>query len=97
MTTKKRFPTICPSCGGVLSVKSLHCALCDTMVQGDYAIHPILRLSADEQEFVLSFIKCSGSLKQMATELGLSYPTVRNILDDIISKLQNLENNETTL
>ena len=97
MTTKKRFPTICPSCGGVLSVKSLHCALCDTMVQGDYAIHPILRLSADEQQFVLSFIKCSGSLKQMANDMGLSYPTVRNLLDDIIEKLTKLENHEQTI
>ena len=94
---KKVFPTVCPSCGGVLSVKSLHCAECDTTISGQFAIHPILRLTAEEQQFVVSFIKCSGSLKQMATELGLSYPTVRNILDDIISKLQNLENNETTL
>jgi hypothetical protein len=91
MTTKKNFPTICPSCGGQLSVKSLHCAECDTTVQGEFAVHPLLRLSAEEQQFVLSFIKCSGSLKQMAADMGLSYPTVRNILDEIISKLQNYE------
>lgn len=94
MTTKKIFPTLCPSCGGVLSVKSLHCAECDTTVQGEFAIHPILRLSAEEQQFVTAFIKCSGSLKQMAADMGLSYPTVRNILDEIIEKLNNLENNE---
>ena len=88
---KKVFPTVCPSCGGVLSVKSLHCAECDTTISGQFAIHPILRLTAEEQQFVVSFIKCSGSLKQMATDMGLSYPTVRNILDDIISKLQNYE------
>ena len=91
MTTKKNFPTTCPSCGGVLSVKALHCKECDTTVQGEFAVHPLLRLSADEQQFVLSFIKCSGSLKQMAADMGLSYPTVRNILDEIISKLQNYE------
>ena len=91
MTTKKCFPTVCPSCGGVLSVKSLHCAECDTTVQGEFAIHPILRLSAEEQQFVTAFIKCSGSLKQMAADMGLSYPTVRNILDEIIEKLNNFE------
>lgn len=91
MSSTKRFPTVCPSCGGVLSVKSLHCDECDTTVQGEFAIHPILRLTAEEQQFVLSFIRCSGSLKQMAADMGLSYPTVRNILDDIISKLQNYE------
>lgn len=93
MTTKKIFPTLCPSCGGVLSVKSLHCAECDTTVQGEFAIHPILRLSAEEQQFVTAFIKCSGSLKQMAADMGLSYPTVRNILDNIIEKLKNYEEN----
>ena len=94
MTTKKIFPTVCPSCGGVLSVKSLHCAECDTTVQGEFAIHPILRLSEEDQQFVLAFIKCSGSLKQMAADMGLSYPTVRNILDEIIEKLNTLESNE---
>ena len=91
MSIKKVFPTVCPSCSGVLSVKSLHCAECDTTVQGEFAIHPILRLTAEEQQFVMAFIRCSGSLKQMAADMGLSYPTVRNILDDIISKLQSYE------
>ena len=91
MSSKKTFPIVCPSCGGVLSVKSLHCAECDTTISGQFAIHPILRLTAEEQQFVTAFIRCSGSLKQMAADMGLSYPTVRNILDDIISKLQNYE------
>lgn len=91
MSSKKTFPTVCPSCGGILTVKSLHCAECDTTISGQFAIHPILRLTAEEQQFVLAFIRCSGSLKQMAADMGLSYPTVRNILDDIISKLQNYE------
>lgn len=88
---KKVFPTVCPSCGGVLSVKSLHCAECETTVSGEFEVHPLLRLTAEEQQFVTAFIRCSGSLKQMAADMGLSYPTVRNILDDIISKLQNYE------
>ena len=91
MSSKKTFPTVCPSCGGILTVKSLHCAECDTTISGQFAIHPILRLTAEEQQFVTAFIRCSGSLKQMAADMGLSYPTVRNILDDIISKLQNYE------
>lgn len=97
MSSKKNFPTTCPSCGGVLSVKNLHCAECQTTVQGEFAIHPLLRLSADEQQFVHAFIMCSGSLKQMAADMGLSYPTVRNILDNIIENLKKIENNEKNL
>ena len=93
MATKKNFPTICPSCGGVLCVESLHCKECDTTVKGSYNIPPILRLSEEEQQFVLAFIKCSGSLKQMAADMGLSYPTVRNILDNIIEKLNSYDEN----
>ena len=93
MSIKKVFPTVCPSCGGVLAVKSLHCAECDTTISGQFEVHPILRLTTEEQQFVLAFVKCSGSLKQMAADMGLSYPTVRNILDNIIEKLKNYEEN----
>ena len=41
---------------------------------------------------MLQFVKASGSLKEMATLLGVSYPTVRNRLDDII---ETLKRNET--
>ena len=56
-----------------------------------------MQLSAEEQTFISNFIKCSGSLKQMASDMGLSYPTVRNLLDDIIDKLTKLENHEQTI
>jgi hypothetical protein len=51
----------------------------------------ISRLKPDEQDFILRFVKCSGSLKEMAKHLNLSYPTVRNLLDDIILKINNYE------
>jgi hypothetical protein len=49
------------------------------------------RLSSDDQQFILQFVKCSGSLKDMAKYLNLSYPTVRNLLDDIIERLKKEE------
>ncbi|HBW79041.1 MAG TPA: hypothetical protein DEF78_00300, partial [Sphingobacterium sp.] len=44
------------------------------------------------QEFVLNFLIHSGSLKEMANQMGKSYPTVRNILDDLIQKVKALMN-----
>ena len=53
---------------------------------------PLLaRLSEKEQQFVLDFVKSSGSLKDMAKNIGVSYPTVRNMLDDIIDKLTKMD------
>jgi hypothetical protein len=84
-------PTICPSCQSQLKVKNLNCEKCSTEVSGLYDLPPIVRLSQDEQAFILQFIKCSGSLKDMAKYLKLSYPTVRNMLDEIIVKIKKYE------
>jgi len=84
-------PCICPSCQLQLKVKSLKCDNCQTEVSGLYELPALARLSPDDQQFILQFIKCSGSLKDMAKYLNLSYPTVRNLLDDIIERLKNEE------
>jgi hypothetical protein len=84
-------PTICPSCFSQLKVKNLNCEQCNTQVNGLYDLPSIVRLSHDEQEFICQFVKCSGSFKEMAKYLKLSYPTVRNMLDEIILKINNYE------
>ncbi len=84
-------PCNCPSCQSQLKVKSLKCENCGTEVHGLYELPVLTRLSVEEQDFVLKFVKSSGSLKDMAKLLGLSYPTVRNLLDDIINKLNKME------
>ncbi|MDR3057362.1 MAG: DUF2089 domain-containing protein [Prevotella sp.] len=84
-------PCKCPSCQTQLKVKSLLCENCRTEVHGLYDLPLLAQLSVEEQDFVLKFVKNSGSLKDMAKDLGLSYPTVRNLLDDIIEKIKNYE------
>lgn len=90
----KRLPLKCPSCEHQLVVKQLYCESCETEVVGVYALPIISRLSSEEQKFIFDFVLASGSLKVMAQNLKLSYPSVRNILDDIIGKLNKLEENE---
>ena len=85
----KVLPTICPSCKNELKVKSLICERCETEIQGQYELSTLASLSAEEQEFIVEFIKASGSLKEMAKILGLSYPTVRNRLDEIIKRIES--------
>ena len=84
-------PVNCPSCQAQLKVKSLKCEQCQTEVSGSYD-HPVLAtLSENDQQFITRFVINSGSLKELATELKLSYPTVRNMLNDIIEKIQSHE------
>ena len=87
----KQLPVTCPSCGSGLNVKVLGCPECQTEVNGDYDLPALLRLSKDELEFILSFVKNSGSLKEMSKEMGLSYPTIRNYLNELIEKIGELE------
>ncbi|MCL2597954.1 MAG: DUF2089 domain-containing protein [Paludibacter sp.] len=88
---KCSLPCICPSCGYGLKVKCLCCENCNTEVSGLYPMPALNRMTEIEQEFVLRFVQFSGSLKDMAKYLKLSYPTVRNMLDEIIKKLNEYE------
>lgn len=90
----KTLPTICPSCNSRLRVKELLCEKCGTEVEGLYELPALASLPEAEQQFVLQFVKASGSLKEMAKLLGLSYPTVRNRLDDIINRINELNKNK---
>ena len=89
---KNKLPVNCPSCGSGLSVKNLSCNNCGTGVEGNYELPPFLRLDEEELNFINSFILNSGSIKQMAKEMGKSYPFVRNYLDDLINKIKENQN-----
>ena len=85
-------PIACPSCASALTVCELACPQCNTQVHGGYPLPPFLQLSAQDQEFINQFVLASGSLKSLAKTLGVSYPTVRNRLDDVIERLQTKVN-----
>lgn len=87
----KILPTICPACKNKLKVESLICEKCQTEIHGRYQLPPLARLPANEQTFILEFVKASGSLKEIAKLLKLSYPTVRNRLDEIIEHIELAE------
>jgi hypothetical protein len=60
-------------------------------IEADFTLGVLAQLAPEEQHFVTEFIKSSGSLKEMARRFGVSYPTVRNRLDELIRRIQELE------
>lgn len=83
--------TKCPSCNSsTLYVERIKCEDCQTTFDGKFDINQLLKLSEKEISFVLDFVKCSGSLKQMASKQGVSYPTLRNQLNQLIENLEKL-------
>ena len=47
-------------------------------VEGEFDLPPLARLTAEDQVFVVAFVRCHGSIKQMETFFGVSYPTIKN-------------------
>lgn len=88
--TDVKLPSTCPSCSEPLRVTQLSCPECQTQVSGNYPLPALLRLNKEEQDFIIQFFLSSGSLKKMAQQMGNSYPTVRNKLDDLIEKVKQL-------
>jgi hypothetical protein len=86
-----RLAVRCPSCEGSLRATRLSCTSCSTQIDGQFDIPPLLQLAPAELEFVTSFVRSGGSLKAMAQLLGVSYPTVRNRLDEILARLAAIE------
>ena len=90
-TIAKKLPQVCPSCEGMLNVENLGCEQCGTEVHGHFALPLLACLSAEDQQFVIEFVGCSGSLKEMAQLRKLSYPSVRNLLDEVIAKIRAIQ------
>ncbi len=80
-------PTRCPVCGENLTVTKLSCPACDTAVEGRFSLSRMESLSPEHRSFVELFVRCEGKLSWVAQELGLSYPTVRARLEEVIRAL----------
>jgi hypothetical protein len=52
--------------------------------------HPLGSLPREDLDLLLRFALASGSLKALAREVGVSYPTIRARLDRLISRLQEV-------
>ena len=83
----KTLPTCCPSCRGSLIVVKLQCLECGTEVSGAFTLCPVCRLEGDTRKLFDLFMKARGNLKQVQRELGFSYPTVRQKIEEMFRKL----------
>ena len=80
-------PSRCPVCRSELEVSRLHCPSCDTTIDGRFTGGPFAHLTAEHLDFIVTFVRCEGRINRMEQELGLSYPTIRNRLMEVIRAL----------
>ncbi len=81
-------PTECPVCHDDLHISQLICRTCGTEIRGDFVMDRLSQLIPEQRYFVEVFLLCEGKLNCVQDELGISYPTVRNRLDEIIRALK---------
>jgi hypothetical protein len=77
----------CPVCDGELTVTRLHCDTCDTAIEGRFANTSFAGLTPEQLDFIETFVRCEGKLTRVQEEMALSYPTVRNRLQEVVRAL----------
>jgi hypothetical protein len=77
----------CPVCDGELTVTRLHCDTCETAIEGRFANGAFAGLTPEQLDFVETFVRCEGKITRMEDEMALSYPTIRNRLQEVIRAL----------
>jgi hypothetical protein len=83
----------CPACGGQLIITECQCSQCKLQMRGEFRPGRFLNLSDDELTFIEVFLSTRGNLSEVERILGVSYPTIRNKLDEINEILQRTSEN----
>jgi hypothetical protein len=78
----------CPICQSHLEITKFYCRSCDTTIEGHFQhATPFQQLTAEQMSFMVTFVHNEGKINRVGEELGMSYPTVRSRLHDLIRAL----------
>jgi len=77
----------CPICDAQLRVTELTCPECSTRIVSDLTTCPFCNLPSEALAFLWAFLKARGNIKEVEKDLGISYPTVRKRLDELLTYL----------
>src|SRR5438132_1384950 len=78
----------CPYCGGAMAVTRMTCAHCKASIEAAFPMARLAMLPVEHQRFIEMFVLAGGNLKQIAEQVGVSYPTIRSRLDKVIEALR---------
>ncbi|MGH8933301.1 MAG: DUF2089 domain-containing protein [Egibacteraceae bacterium] len=83
----RRPPTRCPVCGDTLAVTRLQCPECATELSGQFSSCEFCGLSEDQRGLLRVFLASRGNLKEIERHLGVSYPTARARVAELLTAL----------
>ncbi len=76
-----------PVSGGELIVTRLECPQSGIIIEGQFSLGWIGRLTAEQLDFVERMVKNRGNIQKLAAELDIAYNTARARLDEIVGAL----------
>jgi len=77
----------CPACQGRMEPVKLKCCHCQLTVEGALPVSRLGLLSEEHQKFVEAFLLARGNIREVEKDLGISYPTVRKRIDEVVQAL----------
>ena len=72
-----------PVSGGELIVTRLECPDSGIVIEGQFSLGWIGRLTREQLEFVEMLVKFRGNIQKLAAELDVAYNTARSRLDEL--------------
>ena len=84
----KKLISKCPCCDETLKIATLQCPKCGMEMKNDFELSAFDRLSNEQYAFLVAFLQQRGNLKNVQSELGVSYPTAKKNLDDLLIALE---------
>jgi hypothetical protein len=79
--------SLCPGCHSPMKISRVACSACALSMEGEFEISSLGKLTAEDQTFVIAFLRSHGSIKKMEEVFDISYPTVKNRLNAIAAAL----------
>lgn len=79
--------TCCPYCKGDFIIKEVECQSCQTQIKGSFQTNRFHSFKQEDLFFIEIFLKNEGNIKLVEKDLGISYPTVKSRLKNIIKIL----------
>jgi hypothetical protein len=77
--------------GKPITVERVRLINSDIAIEGSFTLPLLASLSAEDQVFIMAFVRCHGSIKDMEEMFGISYPTVKNRINRIARQLEFVE------
>ena len=89
MAESKPVTQDCPYCQSPMTVTQMSCSACSVRIDAEFPMSRLGAMPVEHQRFIEMFVLAGGNLKEIAEQVGVSYPTIRSRLDKVIDALRN--------